>query len=75
MRRIQIYLDEAMDDTLEAEAARRGVSKAALIRGAVGREFEAKRRQEDGWAAMAGWLDIGPVDNDEIDEIIYGRKG
>jgi hypothetical protein len=72
MRRVQIYLDEAVDDTLEAEAARRGVSKAALIRGAVGKEFKADEPKKDGWEALLGWLDIGPVDNEDIDEIIYG---
>ena len=71
MRRIQIYLNEAMDDTLEAEAARRGVSKASLIRGAVDKEFEPAPELPEGWAAMLGWIDFGePID--DIDEALYG---
>ncbi|MDP9325557.1 MAG: ribbon-helix-helix domain-containing protein [Candidatus Dormibacteraeota bacterium] len=69
MRRVQIYLDDEMDDSLEAEAARRGVSKAALIRAAVGREFKPVQPTKDGWEALVGWLDLGPVD--DIDEVIY----
>jgi hypothetical protein len=71
MRRIQIYIDEVLDDTLAVEAARRGVSKAALIRHAVSTEFKPMSpSMEDGWQSMVGWLDDPPVD--DIDEAIYG---
>jgi len=32
MRRIQIHIDDTLDAAVRAEAARRGVSRAALIR-------------------------------------------
>jgi hypothetical protein len=73
MRRIQLFIKASMDDWLEAEAAKRGVSKSSLIRDAVAKEFQpAEREAEDPWKAMAGWLDGEPVD--DIDEVVYGRK-
>jgi hypothetical protein len=71
VRRIQIHLDEVLDDALEAEAARRGVSKAALIREGMTRQLgPVVSEPEDPWQAIAGWLDDDPVD--DIDEVIYG---
>jgi hypothetical protein len=49
-----------------------GVSKAALIRWAVDKEFRAEAPRKDGWEALLGWLDTGePID--DIDEVLYGR--
>jgi hypothetical protein len=70
MRRIQIYLDEPLDDAVGAEAARRGVSKAAVIREAVADKVApAVPAPDDPWQAMIGWLDDEPVE--DIDAIVY----
>ncbi len=73
MRRLQIYMDESLDDRLDAEAARRGLSKAALIRDAVARDLGLAPATEDPWEALIGSLDDDPVD--DIDELIYGGHG
>jgi hypothetical protein len=73
MRRIQIHIDEALDDAAEAEAARRGMSKAALIRETLAERLTDKVSEElDPWSAMCGWLDDEPVD--DIDEVLYGPR-
>jgi hypothetical protein len=73
MRRIQIHIDEALDAAVGAEAARRGISKAALIRASIAREVGATAPPpEDPWDAMIGWLDDDPVD--DIDDVLYGPK-
>jgi hypothetical protein len=73
MKRIQIHIDEALDDAAEAEAARRGQSKAALIREALANELSLQAQSaDDPWAAMTGWLDDGPVK--DLDALIYERK-
>jgi Ribbon-helix-helix protein, copG family len=73
MRRIQIHIDETLDAAVKAEAARRGVSKAALIRSCIAREVGAAApAPDDPWDAMSGWLDDDPVE--DIDDVIYGPK-
>jgi hypothetical protein len=70
MRRVQIHLDEDLDDAAEREAARRGISKAALIRVSLTRELGAVEAPEgDPWHAMTGWLNDGPVE--DLDAAIY----
>lgn len=74
VRRIQIHIDAALDAAAEAEAARRGVSKAALIRASLARELAIDSRPVgDSWAAMTGWLDDGAVP--DINAVIYDRAG
>lgn len=73
MRRIQIHIDESLDAAVAAEAARRGVSKAALIRSCIAREVRpAGSPPLDAWADMIGWLNDDPVD--DIDDVVYGPK-
>lgn len=71
MRRIQIYIDEELDDTLQAEAARSGRSKAALIRECVAVRFSGlESLEEDPLTALVGAVDAEPAD---VDEVVYGR--
>jgi Ribbon-helix-helix protein, copG family len=72
VRRIQIHIDEALDDAAEAEAARRGLSKAALIRASLARELVVDQRPATNpWKALTGWLDDGPVE--DLDAVVYDR--
>lgn len=74
MRRLQTYLDDRLDATLAKEAARRGTSKAAIIRQVVGREFAAADESLlEPWTALDGWLGDGAVD--DIDAAIYDDAG
>lgn len=68
MRRIQIYMDEDLDDLLETDAARLGVSKASLIRDAVAQRY-AGRSDEDPVTALIGAYD-GPA-GDSVDDVVY----
>jgi hypothetical protein len=72
MRRIQIYMDEAMDGTLEREAFRRHTSKAALIRAAVAKEYEPLPPIEDDPITKLIGSIKGGEPTDDIDEVIYG---
>lgn len=73
MRRIQIHIDDELDRAAETEAARRGISKAALIRESLASSLRVPVEQSaDPWEAMCGWLDDEPVD--DIDEAVYGPR-
>lgn len=70
MRRLQIHLDDEIDDALAGEAARQGTSKAAVIRRALLRELpEVPSSSRDPWEDLDGWLTVGGVD--DIDAVIY----
>ncbi|MDQ2938966.1 MAG: ribbon-helix-helix protein, CopG family [Actinomycetota bacterium] len=70
MRRIQIHIDEDLDRAAAAEAERRGLSKAALIRAALETELDGARpAPDDPWEAMIGRFGDGAVD--DIDAVIY----
>lgn len=71
MRRIQIYIEEQIDDALEAAAARTGRSKAGLIRECVASRYTPLRSGEaDPLDALVGSIDADPA---EVDEVVYGR--
>jgi hypothetical protein len=71
MRRIQIYIDEEMDEVLQAEAASRGQSKAALIRECVSSRYGRRQpRDGDPLTALIGSVDVEPAD---VDDVVYGR--
>ena len=69
MRRIQIYIEEQLDEQLGSEAARAGVSKAALIREAVALRYGDSARLADPLDALVGALDVEPGN---VDDVVYG---
>ena len=70
MRRIQIYIEEVVDEALQAEAARAGRSKAALIRECIAAKFNKRvPLEEDPLTSLAGSVDAEPAD---VDEVVYG---
>ena len=69
MKRLQINLDEELDERLAVEAAKRKSSKAALIREAVAAHLGG-RSTTDPLDSLVGAYDEEPG---SIDELIYGR--
>jgi Ribbon-helix-helix protein, copG family len=70
MKRLQISIEEELDDALAVEAARRRTSKAALIR-----EFVAERLARGKPVSADPMADlIGDIDDEagDIDSVVYG---
>ncbi|HXW81513.1 MAG TPA: ribbon-helix-helix protein, CopG family [Acidimicrobiales bacterium] len=69
VRRLQISIDEDLDEALAIEAARRRISRAALIREFV-RDRLVHPHEADPFRDL-----IGDIDDDagDIDEVVYGR--
>ena len=73
MRRIQLYLDEDIDDALSAAAARLGVSRSALVRNAVRSALgDGPEALTDPFDALVGSVDVEP--DDDLDAVIYGTE-
>ena len=68
MRRIQVVIDQDLDDRLEREAAARGLSKSALVRVSVERELSGPF--DNGLWRLPVFDDADPVE--DIDEFLYG---
>lgn len=68
VKRLQIYIEPEQDDALAAEAAREGVSKAAIIRGLVA-EHTGRHGDADPIDDLVGRFAGEPGD---IDEVVYG---
>jgi hypothetical protein len=68
MKRLQISIEEELDEALAVEAGRRKTSKAALIRELV-RERLGGRSAADPMARLIGDIDDEPGD---IDHVVYG---
>lgn len=72
MRRLQILMDEELDDALERLAARRRVSKSALIRELVRKEVKPlPPLEEDPLWQMVGADSFDPVAPEDIDKVVY----
>lgn len=69
MKRLQIYIDEAVDEELARRAIRERTSKAALIRTYVAERLGATGATRDPLDALVGRYDAEPG---VIDELVYG---
>jgi metal-responsive CopG/Arc/MetJ family transcriptional regulator len=69
MKRLQIYIEEDLDDALEVRARRAKTSKAALIREAVRRSLGEPESPQD---PFRDWIGDSDADPASIDEVVYG---
>jgi Ribbon-helix-helix protein, copG family len=72
MRRIQLHLEEALDEALAREAARRHQSKAQLMRDYLWRQIDLSGTVEDSLDELAGISDAPVVAGETIDDVVYG---
>ena len=70
MKRLQIYIEEDLDEALATQAARQRTSKAALIRQFVAERL-ASRAAADPLDALVGRYAEAPG---SIDEVVYGAR-
>ena len=68
MKRLQIYIDEELDDALAVRARRAHTSKAALIREAVRRSIGEPEPTVDPFRDWIGGSDVASA---PIDEVVY----
>lgn len=68
VKRLQIYIDEDLDDALAQRARRERKSKAALIRDAVRRSMGEAGPLEDPFRLWIGGSDADPA---SVDEVVY----
>ena len=73
MRRIQLHLDEELDDALARQAAQRGVAKAALVRDYLWQHVERSTAQDDPAAPLIGIYDGEPAEHGSVDAVVYRR--
>ncbi|MEX0674738.1 MAG: CopG family transcriptional regulator [Gaiellaceae bacterium] len=75
MKRLQIMIEEELDDALGREAAREGTSKAALIRRFVRERLKPlpPLHEDPLWEMVGASGDVEPVE--DIDEYLYGPIG
>jgi hypothetical protein len=69
MKRLQIYIEEELDDALAAQARRTHTSKAAIIRDAVRRSMGEPEARRDPFRDWIGGSDAEPA---SIDDVVYG---
>lgn len=73
MKRLQIHIEEELDDALAVAAAQQRTSKAALIRQAVAERYASAADGKEALQSMSGMFKGNRDDSLSIDEIVYGR--
>jgi hypothetical protein len=76
VKRLQIMIEEELDAELGRQAAREGVSKAALIRRYVAERLRPLPPLEDDplWG-LVGIVQGSGDDSARVDEVVYGPLG
>jgi hypothetical protein len=75
MRRLQIMIDEDLDEALARQAQEEGASKAALIRRYVRERVKpVPSIQDDPLWELVGMVEGSPDDSASVDEVVYGPK-
>jgi hypothetical protein len=69
VKRLQIYIEEELDEALASRARRMRTSKAALIRDAVRRSIGEPEVPVDPFRDWIGGSDAEPA---PVDEVVYG---
>jgi hypothetical protein len=69
MKRLQIYIEEELDEALAVQAAREKTSKAALIRRFVAERL-GSRPSRDPLDDLVGASDAEPA---KVDDVVYPR--
>jgi hypothetical protein len=76
VKRLQIMIEEELDTELGRQAAKEGVSKAALIRRYVGERLRPlPPLEEDPLWDIVGMVRGGPDDSLRVNEVVYGDLG
>ena len=71
---VHVSLDRDLYEQAEAEAGRRGISVAELIRSSLAEAVEP-RREARPWMRYAGAFDSGDPDSSStIDDVVYGSR-
>lgn len=74
MKRLQIMIEEELDEALEYQARKEGTSKAALIRRYVARELKPLPPiEEDPIWDLVGFVKGNPDDSASVDDVVYPR--
>jgi Ribbon-helix-helix protein, copG family len=75
VRRLQIMIDEDLDEALARQAREEGTSKAALIRRYVRERIKPLPPiEEDPLWEIKGMVQGGPDDSLSVDDVVYGPK-
>jgi len=69
VKRLQIYIEEELDEALGRQAAKRRTSKAALIRMFVAEKLGGQKPR-DTLAELVGRYDVEPG---SVDDVVYGK--
>lgn len=74
MKRLQIHIEEELDDALAVAAAQQGTSKAALIREAVAERYASAADGREALLSMSGMFKGNRDDSASIDAVVYDRR-